>query len=389
MTKRLAWPLSCLRERATRKPNAIDFWRGFALVNIFLSHMPGNTFERLSHRHYSLSDAELFVFLAGWALRLSSGRDHKASVVDIVKRAASRVVKLYKVQTATTACALLIMVAAAWIFEDRTIAHLGHPAAIRIDIVRSWLGLLLVTDHLQYFDILPLYLMLSVMSPAIILLHRRSPWLVLFASVATWVVASVLRFDLPTWPVEGIWFFDPLSWQLAFVLGFVFAGEGAPTRIVRRWMPKLFWPSLSIAVAGGVVVALHLTPDACAIDRSFASLLFSKTFIGPARLIHFLAMIVACSRIYPLVERHVASLARSLSLIGRHALPVFVGASLLSLLGRILLKVGARGIVPSFAVAATGLTIIVATAWMNEWRRIKRPKSVLPSSSRQLVSPSA
>ncbi len=388
MTKRLGEP-SFLRERVTRKPNAIDFWRGFALVNIFLSHLPGNTFERLSHRHYSLSDAELFVFLAGWALRLSSGRDRRASVVDIVKRAASRVVKLYQVQIATTACALLITIAAAWIFEDRTIAYLGLPTAMRIDIVKSWLGLLLVTEHLQYFDILPLYLVLSVMTPAIILLHRRSPWLVLASSTAIWAVASVLRFDLPTWPVAGGWFFDPCAWQLAFVLGFVFAGDGAPTRIVRRWMPNLFWPSSSIAVAGGVAVALHLTPNACSIDRDFASLLFSKTFIGPARLIHFLAMIIACSHIYPLVERRMATLARSLSLIGRHSLPVFVAASLLSLVGRVLMHVGARGIIPSFAIAATGLTIVVATARINEWHRTRRPDPVLLSSPRQSVSSSA
>ncbi len=29
-----------------RDPNAIDFWRGFALITIFINHIPGNTFER-------------------------------------------------------------------------------------------------------------------------------------------------------------------------------------------------------------------------------------------------------------------------------------------------------------------------------------------------------
>jgi hypothetical protein len=54
-----------------RAPNEIDFWRGFALVTIFINHIPGIYFERFTFRNVSLSDsAELFVFLAGCALRI-------------------------------------------------------------------------------------------------------------------------------------------------------------------------------------------------------------------------------------------------------------------------------------------------------------------------------
>ena len=54
-----------------RKANAVDFWRGFALVSIFINHIPGIWYERLTHRNVSISDsAELFVFLAGWSLGL-------------------------------------------------------------------------------------------------------------------------------------------------------------------------------------------------------------------------------------------------------------------------------------------------------------------------------
>ena len=57
-----------------REPNAVDFWRGFALVSIFINHVPGIFYERLTHRNLSISDsAELFVFLAGWSLGLLVG----------------------------------------------------------------------------------------------------------------------------------------------------------------------------------------------------------------------------------------------------------------------------------------------------------------------------
>ena len=60
-----------------REPNAIDFWRGLALVTIFINHVPGNTFERYTYSQYGISDAaELFVFLAGWSIGIATrGRD--------------------------------------------------------------------------------------------------------------------------------------------------------------------------------------------------------------------------------------------------------------------------------------------------------------------------
>ena len=57
-----------------RQANAVDFWRGLALVAIFINHIPGIYYARYTHANYSISDsADLFVFLAGWALRYWSG----------------------------------------------------------------------------------------------------------------------------------------------------------------------------------------------------------------------------------------------------------------------------------------------------------------------------
>ncbi len=59
----------------TRQANAVDFWRGFALVSIFINHIPGIYYSKFTHANYSISDsADLFVFLAGWSLRCWSDR---------------------------------------------------------------------------------------------------------------------------------------------------------------------------------------------------------------------------------------------------------------------------------------------------------------------------
>ena len=54
-----------------REANAVDFWRGFALVIDFLKPYSRLIYTSVDHRNLSLSDAaELFVFLAGWSLGL-------------------------------------------------------------------------------------------------------------------------------------------------------------------------------------------------------------------------------------------------------------------------------------------------------------------------------
>ena len=53
----------------------IDFFRGLALIMIFVNHVPGNMFEIFTSRNFGLTDAaEIFVFLAGYAAALAYGR---------------------------------------------------------------------------------------------------------------------------------------------------------------------------------------------------------------------------------------------------------------------------------------------------------------------------
>ena len=64
--------------QAKRSPRdlRIDFFRGLALVMIFVNHVPGNVFETLTSRNFGFSDAtEIFVFLAGYAAALDYSRN--------------------------------------------------------------------------------------------------------------------------------------------------------------------------------------------------------------------------------------------------------------------------------------------------------------------------
>ena len=47
-----------------KRIDGIDFWRGFALLTIFIDHVPENVFQHVTQQNFGFSDAaELFVFL--------------------------------------------------------------------------------------------------------------------------------------------------------------------------------------------------------------------------------------------------------------------------------------------------------------------------------------
>src|SRR5687768_13067480 len=103
------------RNQVLREPNAIDFWRGFALITIFINHVPGNAYERLTYSGYFQSDAaELFVFLAGWSLALAT--DAKATPDPpgrVILRIMSRVVEVYRAQILIAVIAIAMIASAA------------------------------------------------------------------------------------------------------------------------------------------------------------------------------------------------------------------------------------------------------------------------------------
>ena len=141
----------------TRRANAIDFWRGVALVTIFINHIPGNWFERFTHRNFGFSDsAELFVFLAGFSLRLVTGIDqHKESTPQLALRLGGRAVTLYAAQIMITMLALAMIAAAALLLDNPLILDWHNAGAVFQSPVETHVGLVLLSHQLGYFDILP------------------------------------------------------------------------------------------------------------------------------------------------------------------------------------------------------------------------------------------
>ena len=183
-----------------REPNAIDFWRGFALLTIFINHVPGNAFEPFTYSHFSISDAaELFVFLAGWAIALAvRGRPGLEPAGRVFLRLASRTIEVYRAQIVITAIALAMIAATALTLKDPLVLEWHNAGPVFADPVPTTIGWVLLTHQLGYFNILPLYVALLALSPVFVLLARVSRWIALGLSLSLYVVCLTFSINLPT-----------------------------------------------------------------------------------------------------------------------------------------------------------------------------------------------
>jgi hypothetical protein len=196
-----------------RAPNAVDFWRGFALATIFVDHIPGIFLERYTFHHFSLSDAaELFVLLAGVSLRYVCNSLAKEPLSAAVYRLAGRALTIYFAQLVITLLATAILAGGAKALDQPAILQWNNSAAVFEDPVNAHIGLALLRYQLGFFDILPLYVVLMAAGPTIAILDRYIPRALLPLSFALYVYTLVTGWNLHTWPVEGAWYFSPFAW---------------------------------------------------------------------------------------------------------------------------------------------------------------------------------
>ena len=358
-----------------RPINAVDFWRGFALVTIFINHIPGIFYERLTYKNLSLSDsAELFVFLAGWSLRHVVGKPEDPTPThQLIFRLGGRALTLYAAHMMIVMLAIAMLAASARLFENSLLLEWNNAEAVFNDPVDTHIGLALLSHQLGYFDILPLYVVLMLFAPLIAVVHRQTPHLLVPISLAIYFSALVFNIGVPTWPTEGQWFFNPLCWQVVFVLGFAMSRERGPGGWVRTHISRLRPIALPITVAGALVVWFHWWPDPTRVPEPKLLFIAGKTFVTPIRLIQFLALIAVFSALYPFIARAVPRLVEYLSMWGRNSLQVFCAGSVLSLTGQILRFYYRGGFFVDTALVLTGILLLGATAWLSEWRdRVQR-----------------
>ena len=311
-----------------KRIDGIDFWRGFALLTIFIDHVPENVFQHVTQQNFGFSDAaELFVFLSGVSVALAYGtRFFDGETVGAIRAVLRRAFTIYWVQIVISLLIIAIFVGAAALWKENDL--LEDADVVVSNPLQTTAAILALLHQLENANILPLYIALLLMTPLLLALARRDDRLMLAASAGIYLAARAFSLNLPTWPVEGTWFFNPIAWQLIFAIG-IFAGR----RLKRggiAYDARLFAACLAI-VAIAAVVRTDALGYGSGLWQDVRDVLdCGKTNLGFARLVHFLALayVVYHSGLTGLMRRTRAFLP--LCLIGHYGLPVFATGTVLS-----------------------------------------------------------
>ena len=372
-----------------RPANAIDFWRGYALISIFVNHIPGNFFERFQYRNLTLSDsAELFVFLAGWAMRLSIENPKKPmSNSAVVYKLWGRAFTIYVAQTFITEIAIFILAAASVWLDAPFLLDWHNVGAVFHQPVEAHIGLVLLTHQLGYFNILPLYVILMLAAPAVALMYRALPMVVLPLSVGLYVATLILGWNLPSWPIEGTWFFSPFAWQLIYVLGFLVAGKRTDLGAFgRRHLRLLQSIAIPIVLVGLVIASTRYWAWITLPSVGLPVKVFDKTFMSPDRLASVLALVILGGGVFTYIDAWLPGVTKFLSMLGRNGLHVFCAGSLLSLCGQIVRFIYGGSVAIDAILFVVGVSIMATTAWVLEWRsRTQAQAAPAPAPAAQPV----
>lgn len=363
-----ATPANSARPRDIR----LDFFRGIGMFIIFMAHMPYNAWNAYIPARFGFSDAtEIFVFCSGMASAIAFGSlfQQRGFLLGTV-RVAYRCWQVYWAHISIFVLLTASMVAAdKWLSTGGAYVNgLNLVPFLSGDTGANLIGLLTLTYIPNYFDILPMYLVILAMLPIVMALSQLGRGYVFAAVLITWFFATIGWINLPAEPwSDRVWFFNPFAWQLVFFTGFAF---------IRGWLPAPpVKPALMVAAAVLViaVVPFHngwfLTNfPALSEARAALGLLVDKTGFGFLRYAHFLALAyLAYSLAGPNGDNLRKLKGPFVSIcckVGQQALGVFLAGQLLAMLfGVFLDQLGHTVINTAFANLA-GYALLIAVAYI-------------------------
>ena len=360
----------------------IDFFRGLALIFIFWDHVPQNPLAQFTLRNIGFSDAaEIFVFLAGYAAVLAYGKvvqrdGYLVACVKILRRAWV----LYVVHIFLLALLMGIVFFANSHVQTRDLVQemglqyfLTHPQQALMDE-------LLLRFKPSLMDPLPLYILLLLGLPLVLPMLLRRAQYVVGLSVVLYLLAPWFQWNLAA-QEGGVWFFNPMAWQLLFILGGAAAIHGqrpgvAERRPLRR--QPMFVGATAYLLLSGLLALSWKWPEVhdAFMPRMLGEWLYpiSKTNLSPLRLLHFLALAYVTARLLPDIGWTRHWLAQQCARMGRYSLEVFCFGVLLAPLADMLNAQADDALAMQLFSAVLGVALMVALAsWLDFNKRLSQP----------------
>ena len=382
---------------AARDPR-LDFFRGLGMFIILVAHIPYNGWANWIPARFGFSDAtEIFVFCSGMASAIAFGGAFvRKGWLMGTARVLFRCWQVYWAHICLFFAVAMMMAALdhSGAFEKSYIDDLNLRFFFD-DPITQIIGMFTLTYVPNYFDILPMYLVVLAMMPLVMALARISFGAAAAFCIVVWLAANVGSLSLPAEPwSDREWFFNPFGWQLLFFTGFAFMRGWLPAPPVSR---RLFWFAVAFVVlsapVGSWTVFQWLKEGVPALgglaqlgwdgikglDEATGFDLRDKTDFALLRYAHFLALAYIAFalageggwRLSAMSEGRNGSAAQFLctviSKVGQQSLAVFVASMAMArLLGFGLDQMG-RSVGTFALVNLLGFVLIVCVAYTAAW----------------------
>ncbi|OAH99975.1 hypothetical protein A1353_19850 [Methylomonas methanica] len=232
----------------------------------------------------------------------------------------------------------------------------------------------------NYFDILPMYLVMMVWLPIFWVLSRLHVGVALACSMALYCASLHYGWELSADPASGrVWYFNPYNWQLMFFTGYTFGAGWARVSLKHGWLL-----ALCLAI---VLVSIPLEHESTYTQIKFwgelrASLTpwLDKSHLGVLRWLHLLALAYLMYHVCNWRPQWLSgTLPRSIATMGQQSLPIFLFSMVLSYAGGIWLDHLGRETWPAAAlVNVSGLGLMLLGGRIMAWLDTK-PWTISPT----------
>jgi hypothetical protein len=375
-TRAPAISLPVVGERELR----LDLFRGLALWLIFIDHLPPSLLTWFTIRNYGFSDAtEIFIFISGYTAAFVYGRALLES--GFVVAAARILRRAWQIYVAHIFLFTIFMAEISYLansFENPLYTEeMGIMDFLKQPDITIFQALILRFKPVN-MDVLPLYIVLMLSLPLILVSMRWRPDVTLTLSALLY--AATLHWDLyfSAYP-NGYWSFNPLAWQLLFVFGAWCALGGARRMSAILASNVTLWICVVYLVAAFYVTLTWYVP---AMNHMLPKRLelwmypIDKTDLDVLRFAHFLALAAITVRFLPRDWPGLKSRwLKPLILCGQHSLEIFCLGVFLAFAGHFILAEVGGGAGMHALISLCGILIMCAVAWLISWYKRVADKS--------------
>ncbi|MBV8515197.1 MAG: OpgC domain-containing protein [Acidobacteria bacterium] len=378
-------------EKKPRREPELDGLRGFFLVWMTLTHLPTRLSVYANQPFGIVSAAEGFIFLSALLCGKIFGRKlQEEGSGSVWRRLTARAGRLYAYHLALLGFAFTVVARIAIHTKQPSLQglvdfYLAHP-------VDGIIASALLVYRPPLLDILPMYILFLLMTPAVLWAGHRWNWeLILGASLLVWAAAQfgirsalytafihVTHVDIPFGALGA---FDLYGWQFLWIAG-LWVGQGRPLMTRFTPLPRFAIAcSLVIAVCFCIVRHTHLWDVANAAPWLP---LIDKWHLGPVRILNFTALTLLFSAVRPAT---IPLLGRGpLVSLGQASLEVFCAHLLVCFAGLALVGDGANAsaweqvLIIAAAVGFLYLTARLSAMTTNKMQTRPHEARMYPSS---------